>query len=120
MNEEKKDGVTDYRPDSDYFFNWFLYDGAGNIVGIHGYAPDKAKEACKEYAKKYGNDKAAFEEKVRRSLMYYYWSKCEWEIVLSHWPSSARFNDRKIDVYDQVMLNWGVFMDYLWNNRKEL
>lgn len=53
MNEEKKDGVTDYRPDSDYFFNWFLYDGAGNIVGIHGYAPDKAKDACKEYAKKH-------------------------------------------------------------------
>jgi hypothetical protein len=54
MNEEKKEGVIDYKPEgSDYFFNWFLYDGEGKIVGIHGNAPDKAKAACKEYAKKH-------------------------------------------------------------------
>jgi hypothetical protein len=30
------------------------------------------------------------------------------------------FRDEKIDVYDQVRLNWDVFIDWLWENRKEL
>lgn len=41
--------------------------------------------------------------------------ECEWEIIVSHWPLSERFNDKKIDVYEQVMLNWEVFITYLWN-----
>ena len=50
--------------------------------------------------------------------MYYFWSKCEWEIILSDWPPSDTFCKEKIDVFDQVMLNWDIFVDYIWNNRQ--
>ena len=71
----------------------------------------------KKYAKKYKDDREKFEEEIKRSLMYYYWSKCEWEIILSGWPNKEGFHEEKIDVYDQVMMNWEVFINYLWENR---
>ena len=77
----------------------------------------------KKALKKCGDDKEAFAQAVKRELMYYYWSKCEWEVIVSHWPPSEnteRWKPEKIDVYDQVMINWDIFMDYLWNNRAEL
>lgn len=77
-------------------------------------------DGCKKIAKKYKDDKAAFAEELRRELMYYFWSKCEWEIILKDWPPHDDFNDEKVDVYDQVRLNWNIFVDYVWENRKEL
>ena len=73
------------------------------------------KEDCDKAWKKYATDFKSFSKEVRSSMMYYFWSKCEWEVVVSHWPQSERFNDKKIDVYEQVMMNWNVFIVYLWN-----
>ena len=88
--------------------------------------------------KKYGKlrnyteaDKVAFEEAVHRLLMYYYWAKCEWEIVLTPWPpvvTETRCDEaawdkfyrlsEKVDVYEQVNNNWDQFIRYLWENRR--
>lgn len=73
-----------------------------------------AENVRKAY-RKHRNDFDAFAEKVRGSLIYYYRSKCEWEIVVSSWISSGRVPERKVDVYEQVMLNWDVFIEYVWN-----
>ena len=121
---------------------------------------------CVKAKKKFKDDRDGFEDEVRRSLMYYFWSKCEWEIVLDHWPNGEyyelrkvlslqklydamnavgegypdskllatmdrrfeirvfpennRFQCEKIDVYEQVISNWEIFIDYLWNHRSEL
>lgn len=64
--------------------------------------------------------KAQFLEELRRDMMYYYWSKCEWEVIVSHWPQSERCKDEKIDVYDQVRMNWDLFCEYVWEHRKEI
>ena len=71
-----------------------------------------------EIYKKYNNDKEKFLNEIKRSLMYNYWSKCEHEIILSSWPSREDFNEEKIDVYDQIMINWDIFSEYIWNNKK--
>ena len=119
--------------------------------------------ACVKAKKKFKEDYAGFEKEIRSNLMYYFWSKCEWEIILDHWPSGEfydmrsettvgeltdkgivrlgerswqpkpevevsvrvfpknnRFKQLKIDVYQQVMNNWDIFINYLWENRKEL
>lgn len=54
-----------------------------------------------------------FAEELRSSLLYYFWSKCEWEILISPWPSEPE-HTIKVDVYTQVMQNWQVFLDYVW------
>ena len=68
--------------------------------------------------KKYKTNKEEFLDEIDKSLMYNYWSKCEWEIILSSWPPREDFNQEKIDVYNQIMINWDVFSEYIWNNKK--
>ena len=74
-------------------------------------------EAVKDAYKKYKNDFEAFSEEVRRSLQYYFWSKCEWEVIVSSWPAmpEGKEIEVKIDVYDQVRANWNKFIKYTWD-----
>lgn len=90
-----------------------------------------------------------FNERVRRECLYYFWGKCEWEVVLTSWPpyitveeidrlnkeiedhvknwgSPARVVspnldiDMKVDVYDQLQLNWNIFLQYVKDHKKEI
>lgn len=81
-----------------------------------------------------GTSKKQFAEKIKRILLYYYGYKVEWEIGITEpFPTISnaeldRLNsetsfyryhprlevDEKVDVYQQVMLNWEHFIDYLW------
>lgn len=60
-----------------------------------------------------------FEKSVNRYVAYYFWSKTEWEIVLSDWPPSENFQDKKINAYDQIKLNWNIFIKYVWEMLRE-
>lgn len=59
-----------------------------------------------------------FAGRVKSWAMYCFWSKCEYEIILSHWPPNERFEELKIDVFDQLMLNFNTFVEYIWNSCK--
>ena len=88
--------------------------------------------------------KKDFSEALRREVMYYFWSKSEHEITICSSPTYVekdkvdaliderekyiRDNGRypyvsyvslrsaeKIDVADQVRLNWDVFVDYVYS-----
>ena len=94
--------------------------------------------------KKEINSEIEFSEELRRVVMYYFWSKYEWETVITTWPPYIdmkelnRLNEEKdecwctherypiclnvrletgdkIDVYRQLMLNWKAFVNYVWN-----
>lgn len=88
-----------------------------------------------EWIEKYKKD--VFEKQVLRSLQYHFWARCEYEVVITDWPttisaeefnriknsdantSKYRFNitpyiGEKVDVYSQVMLNKDLFINYLW------
>lgn len=77
-------------------------------------------EDCRDNAKKNKNDRATFVYQLKNDLMYYYWSKSEWEIVVTSWPPRDNYGDIKIDVYDQVVMNWDKFADYVWEHKEEL
>ncbi len=61
-----------------------------------------------------------FADLVKQSLMYYFWSKCEWEILIKPWCGSCNDIEKKIDVYWQVMNNWDRFIEYVWNNKASI
>ena len=89
-----------------------------------------------------------FEDKVDHSIMYMYWSRYEYEHVITTFPphlslkglekankerddkikewGSCRFVQaplevgEKVDVYFQVQLNWTAFITYLWNNKEKI
>ena len=53
---------------------------------------------------------------VRSSLKYHYWAKCEWEIIITSLFDTKKTNtDRKVDVFEQINLNWDRFTDYVWS-----
>lgn len=93
------------------------------------------------------SDKEQFSNEIRSILMYHYWSKAEWEIIITDWPAHVAVEDvyrlvddiedhekrygskpysvapklrvsEKIDAYKQVRINWGPFIDYLWKELK--
>ena len=61
--------------------------------------------------------KEAFGKELRLSLMYYFWSKAEYEVIVSDWPHTDS-SEVKVDIYQQVMNNWDIFLDYIWETRR--
>lgn len=70
--------------------------------------------AWEDYKNKH-HDFPKFKEDIDKILMYYFWCKCEWEIILSNFPPSDSFHEKKVDVYQQVKINWDKFIDYLFS-----
>ena len=87
-----------------------------NIFAHYRFMDDLIKNARKHR----NSERAEFEEQMRRDLQYYYWSKCEWEVVIDHWPPRDRAKAIKVDVYDQIRLNWDRFCDYVWEHKADL
>lgn len=56
-------------------------------------------------------------EEVKHLLQYNFWAKAEYEIMVKLLFGKEK---HKIDVYEQVMLNYDVFYDYLMNNWKQI
>ena len=88
-------------------------------------------------------DKLEFAKEVEHILKYHYWSRAEWEVVITDWPPHMtrseldrlrlevaehykKYNEypyavtinpivgKIIDVWDQVQMNWDIFIDYVW------
>lgn len=107
---------------------------------------DRFLEDVMKDLKKY-TIKEEFAERLRGHLFYYYGSKCEWEVVITPWVPHItmselnRLNEErektlkeynretyslyvnpdvgeKVCVYSQVMLNWHLFVDYVWSRKK--
>ena len=94
------------------------------------------------------NDRSEFEKELNSLLMYCFWSKSEYEVVITSWPPSIkideldRLNEQKqkyiknydivpysvcprldtkikIDIYDQIKINWPIFVDYVWSQKEK-
>lgn len=79
---------------------------SGNFV----YFFDKA---IKEYGKT--KDTEQFVKDVERALKYVYWGKSEYEVLVAGLFGEE---ERKVDIYEQVALNWDRFVDYMLRTLK--
>lgn len=111
-----------------------------NIFNHSGFVQD-----VKELLKK-DISKNEFVERLRLSLYYYFGGRTEHEVVITSWPvyidkiELDRLNTEyeecnnkwghypykinvaleigeKVDIYDQVMMNWHQFIEYVWGNK---
>ena len=99
---------------------WYVYYHDINTQKIKLYnvfRHSSFEEDIKKIAKKY-TDKTEFCEQLRRSAMYWFWSKAEWEVLIYPWCGGRDGIEIKIDVYDQIKANWEIFADYVWNNTR--
>lgn len=64
------------------------------------------------------DDKEEFAKELRNELLYTYWCKSEYEVIISPWSIHQNECDIKVDIYSQVMLNWEIFVNYVWGFKK--
>ena len=97
-----------------YYYNFNKNEIEVYNIFEHGSFMEYLKKAYHEC-----KSKDEFAERLKSELRYFYWSKCEWEVLITPWIGRKEPCDLKIDVYDQIMLNWKVFLDYVVNNIEE-
>lgn len=107
---------------SKYNLSWYVYRqdaNSGKIEPWDIFGHWRFRQDIIELLKRLdeNTDRADFAKDVKSNLMYYFWSKAEYEIILKNWI--GKNCEIKIDVYDQVMLNFDKFIDYLWEYKKE-
>ena len=113
-----------------------------NIFNHRGFAQDVNKLLKEDITKD------EFIERLKRSLMYWFWCKSEHEVVITSWPvyidkaeldrlntEHEEYNNKwghypykinvspdvgeKVDIYSQITsLNWDIFVNYVWNHKK--
>ena len=59
----------------------------------------------------------SIEMRLDRLCMYYFWSKCEYEVIVSAWPPRDG-SERKIDIYTQLKENWDIFKELVFKDLK--
>ena len=71
-------------------------------------------ESIKHYIKPKDRPKTkeALDKILESDARYYFWAKCEYEMIIHSWP--VQKNDQKVDVYQQLKLNWPIFLDFFW------
>lgn len=109
-----------------------------NVFDLSSRFNDSLDKLRKEYFKSHLGDFEWFSKELKSIAMYSYWGKCEYEIGLTSWPSYvtreavknvedtlsgniALFPKiyEKIDVYNQLKLNWNQFAKYVFDNIKK-
>lgn len=86
-----------------------------NIFDHGGFLQDFLKITSSAHTKEY------FAELIRKSLMYYFWSRSEYEVLVYPWPAhSLQGPHLKVDVFGQILMNWQAFVDYTWEHRNEV
>lgn len=57
-----------------------------------------------------------FKEFIEQKALNQFWGRCEYEVVLHSWPCDDV--EKKIDVYEQIMMNIDVITSLLMENVK--
>ena len=61
--------------------------------------------------------KEKFAVHLRSLLLFFFRAKSEWEIVIQPLLGGGDIPEKKVDVYWQVMNNWDIFLEYVWNSK---
>ena len=101
---------------------WYVLNYNFNLKKIepinifnYGNLLEEIKEIYKEYIER-KEDIEFFENKINSELLYYFWSKREYEISVGDLFEKDLEKYEKIDVYYQVKMNFKAFIEYLLNN----
>lgn len=128
-------------------WNVFRYNGK-DIETFNIFNHSSFYKEVIDITKKYSQSKIVFADKIITVLRYYFWCKCEHEIIMTSFPTyvsdeglkkmetdrdkyiqnygCCKFvqpyldTERKVDIYTQVMVNRLHFINYLWSHKEEI
>ena len=132
------EGRDEYQPNNELTWNAYIEDQNANTIKVFNiFNSFRFISGVIKANNKYKND-FEFLKEVRSFLMYAFGSKSEYEVIITSWPPYIEKEEferltkedikyrtwvnlsigEKIDVYNQVMINWEAFKLYLLTNRK--
>lgn len=79
-----------------------------NILG-YSFAETLAKDIRKYKIE----NREQLKDHLKKEFMYHYWSKAEFEIVVGGVFSKCPDDYNKIDIWDQILLNFDNIIDYI-------
>ena len=91
-----------------------IYDN-GEIKYFNIFKNISFREAIEEIFRIPELSREDIEEQVKRKAQWQFWSRCEYEIILSEWPLSSKDESYKLDVFEQLEANWERFIDYVYD-----
>ena len=59
-------------------------------------------------------------EVIMRKAQWQFWGRCEYEHIISSWPPYDGDKGYKIDIFEQLTLNWDRFIDYIMRSYGKL
>ena len=98
-------------------WNVFVEDFNGKEIKIFNvFHSHRFIDGCKKAVKQYKKDKdiVKFEDEIRSWAIYSFAYKCEYEVLITGWIKQDA--QKKIDVYEQLKLNWDSFFKYIVDN----
>jgi hypothetical protein len=92
---------------------WYVlkYDANSDSIVTYNVMTGIAELLYKKVKKKEVYNRASLKEFLKKEFMYNYWSRTEYEILVSGLSSDA--NIEKIDIYEQLEMNLDNITDYV-------
>lgn len=88
--------------------SWYVYIVDFNSTKLQQYDVMPYFLGCARQQKFESSDLEECKKFIKKEGMDMFWARCEWEILISTWPS-VRDKYFKIDVWDQINMNLDVF-----------
>ena len=95
-------------------WNTIIYNN-GKIEYFNIFRNILFREAIEEIFKTPEQSREEIEEQVKRKAQWQFWSRCEYEVMISEWPPSPKDKTYKLDVFEQLKANWERFIDYIYD-----
>ena len=95
-------------------FNVIIYDFNARCFTTYDVIPhlvDRYREAKKKHSFDNRDEVVAF---IKGESMYQWWCRCEYEMILSDWPTKK--TEEKWDIYRQIMMKLDIIVDIVINN----
>lgn len=86
------------------FYVWVL-DFGKSIPTPHDILPYLSQEWRNLKPKERGEATKDLQDWVKKKLLYQYWSRCQYEMLVLPWPTGPNDKPEKVDVYDQCLPN---------------
>lgn len=103
--------------DTRFVWNVFYYNmSSKKVVHFNIFKHSRFNRAVQELLKDF-DTKEEFAKELQSELMYTFRCKSEYEVIISPFAIGQSDSNVKVDIYTQVMLNWEIFVDYVWSLR---
>ena len=102
------------KSDTDFKWNVWIWNFNNDILEQYDVVPMLLRELKSLRKEDFPMNKRSMDKELKTWAQYYFWARGEYEMIVQ--GLHKKDNEEKVDVYDQLMLNWDTFSEAFWKN----